>query len=124
MQDEIDKSNLKQIINPSLTTDPNISYDALSHVTANAKNIHIQFKLVKYDKYKHKKSKWITPGILKSIKYRDKLCKSQRQAYSTSESSEIIKRNLSTYIRIYKKKLFVMQKRCTLTNVYLNVKMT
>ena len=63
MQDEIDKSNLIQIINPSLTTDPNISYNALAHVIANAKNIHITFKLVKYNKYKHKKSKWITPGI-------------------------------------------------------------
>ena len=110
MQDEIDKSNLTQIINPSLTTNPNISYNALSHVIANAKNIHIQFKLVKYN-------------ILKSIKYRDKLYKSRRQAYSTSEASEIIKRNLSTYNNILKK-LFVMQKRCTLTNVYLNVKMT
>ena len=123
MQDEIDKSNLIQIINPSLTTDPNISYNALAHVIANAKNIHIPFKLVKYNEYKHKKSKWITPGILKSIKYRDKLYKSWRQAYNTSESSEIIKRNLSTYNNILKK-LFVMQKRCTLTNVYLNVKMT
>ena len=103
MQDEIDKSNLIQIINPSLTTDPNISYNALAHVIANAKNIHIPFKLVKYNKYKHKKSKWITPGILKSIKYRDKLYKSWRQAYNTSESSEIIKRNLSTYNNILKK---------------------
>ena len=63
------------------------------------------------------------PGYLKSIMYRDKLYKSWRQAYSISESSEIIKRNLSTYNNILKK-LFVMLKICTLTNVYLNVKMT
>ena len=30
-------------------------------------------KLVKFDKYKHKKSTWITQGLLKSIRYGNKL---------------------------------------------------
>ena len=67
MQDEIDKSNLIQIINPSLTTDPNISYNALAHVIANAKNIHIPFKLVKYNKYKHNKKMQHSCGVTYSI---------------------------------------------------------
>ena len=32
-------------------------------------------KFVKFNKYKHKKSKWITYGILKSIRFRDNLYK-------------------------------------------------
>ena len=31
------------------------------------------FTRVKFDKHKHKKEKWITTGIIKSIRYRDKL---------------------------------------------------
>ena len=30
-------------------------------------------KLIKFNKHKHKKSKWITQGLLKSIRSRDKL---------------------------------------------------
>ena len=33
------------------------------------------FTRVKFDKHRHKKEKWITTGIIKSIKYRDKLYK-------------------------------------------------
>ncbi len=32
-------------------------------------------KLVKFSKYKHKKSKWVTFEIIKSIEYRDNLYK-------------------------------------------------
>ncbi len=35
----------------------------------------MQSKFVKYNKYKHKKSKWITSGIIKPIQYRDNLYK-------------------------------------------------
>ena len=31
------------------------------------------FTRVKFDKHRHKKEKWTTTGIIKSIKYRDKL---------------------------------------------------
>ena len=38
-----------------------------------AKDKHMPYKTVKFNKYKHKKSTWITLAILKSIRYRDKL---------------------------------------------------
>ncbi len=41
-------------------------------------NKHMPSKLVKYRKYKHKKSKWITQGIIKSIHYRDNLYKNTK----------------------------------------------
>ena len=36
---------------------------------------HLPKKLIKYNKKKHKKSKWITNGILRSITTKDKLYK-------------------------------------------------
>ena len=41
-------------------------------------------KLVKFNKYKHKKSMWITQGILRSIQYRDKLYKQLKFTYPNS----------------------------------------
>ncbi len=32
-------------------------------------------KLIKYNKYKHKKFKWVTFGIIKSVQFRDNLYK-------------------------------------------------
>ena len=34
---------------------------------------HLPAKLVKYNKHIHKNSKWITAGIIRSIKFRDSL---------------------------------------------------
>ena len=40
-------------------------------------------KSVKFNKYTHSKSKWITKGILKSIKYKDNLYKKNENNLST-----------------------------------------
>ncbi len=61
--------NLKQ----DLKEDPNNTYNVLHNVIQDAKNKHMPTKLVKYNKYKHKKSKCVTFGIIKSIQYRDNL---------------------------------------------------
>ena len=45
----------------------------LHEVIKLAKDKHMPYKTVKFKKYKHKKSTWITLAILKSIRYRDKL---------------------------------------------------
>ena len=39
------------------------------------KKTHMTSKLVKYNKYKHKKSKLVTTGLLRSIRFRDTLYK-------------------------------------------------
>ncbi len=62
-------------------------------------------KFVKYDKYKHKKSKWITSGIIKSIKYRDNLYKELKATNPNSIQFGIHKANLDTYNNILKKSI-------------------
>ena len=54
-------------------------------------------RTVKFAKHKHKKTNWITYGILKSIKYRDKLYKTLRKTPHDTESYATLTINLRTY---------------------------
>jgi hypothetical protein len=55
-------------------------------------------KTRKFNKYKDKKTKWITPGILKSLKYRDKLIRKCRKA--TGGRKEVLDTQLHKYSKI------------------------
>ena len=102
IHDELENLHILDKLDQS-ATDPNANYNTLSHIFTSVKNKYIPIKLMKFNKYKHKKSKWITEGILRSIRYRDKLYRSWRLSNNTLENRETIKRNLSTYNGILKK---------------------
>ncbi len=53
-----------------ITQDPNINYNILHNIVQNAKMKHMHQKSVRFHKYKHNNSAWITQGIIKSIYYR------------------------------------------------------
>ncbi len=57
---KIQTSNILSDIKLNLTQDPNINYNIMHDVIQYAKTSHIPNKIVKFNKYKHKKSKWIT----------------------------------------------------------------
>ena len=57
---------------------------------------------IKYNKYKHKKSLWISYGIIKSIKYRDKLYRNLKCMSKNSPCYANTKLNLKTYNTILK----------------------
>ncbi len=71
--------NLKSDLNEY----PNNTYNILHSVIQDAKDKHIPTKLIKYNKYKHKKSKWVTFGIIKSIQFRDNLYKKTKNGRSS-----------------------------------------
>ncbi len=75
------------------------------------------FKFVKYNKYRHKKSKWITNGIIKSILY-----KGLKMADPNSIQFNIQKINLNTYNNILKT-VFNMLKEIIITLSLANLKM-
>ena len=62
-------------------------------------------KLVKFNKYKYKKSTWITQGLFKSIIYRDKLYKQMRLSNPSSPHYNTLSINLKTYNLILKKSI-------------------
>ena len=65
--------NLISHINVDIRADPNENYNILSNILTTTLDKCIPCKKVRYNKYKHKNSQWITSGILKSIRFRDRL---------------------------------------------------
>ena len=74
-KNEILAANMTEKINCNLGTDPNISYAILEETITKAKDKYFPEKTVGFHKHKHKRSKWITCGILKLIQFRDNLYK-------------------------------------------------
>ena len=65
-------------MNKDIDSDPNINYDIMHNILKSATKQHLAPKIVKFNKHRHKKSQWITQGIVKSISYRDKLYEQYR----------------------------------------------
>ena len=83
--------------------DPNTQYNIFDNILTSAINKFMPLKKQKYNKYKFKQNEWIIFGILKSIKYRDKLYKILKKTDQNSDAFHQKKQNLKTYNSILKK---------------------
>ena len=97
VKNEIKSYDTYNKLNKNPNADTNLNYDIIFNDIVRAKDKHMPTKLMKFNKYKHKKSMWITQGILRSIQYRDKLYKKLKLTHSNSSNYEIININLKTY---------------------------
>ena len=70
---EIKSGNIYDRLNKNPIADPNCIYNIIYKEITRAKTIHMPNKFVIFNRYKHKESTWITPGLLTSIRYRDKM---------------------------------------------------
>ena len=86
-----------------MTADPTKNLNILNNVISQAKNKHLPYRKVKFNKHKHKNSKWITKGIVRSISFRDKLYLKLKRTPVDSERHSILKLNLKTYQSILKR---------------------
>jgi hypothetical protein len=85
--------------------DPNDNYSILDKVLQSALNKHMPIKYTKYKKHKHKKSAWITHGIINSIRFRDRLYQRLRNTPTSDAIYNTLKINLQTYNRILKQNI-------------------
>ena len=92
-------------LNKSLNADTNINYEIIHDEIARAINKCMPSKRVKFNKYKHKKSSWITQGLLKSIRYRNQLYKKLKLTNPNSPNYDTIKTNIKTYNLILKQNI-------------------
>ena len=124
---ELASIDLYSTLDKSETANPNVNYNQLHELLLNIKNKHMTVKKVKYKKQTHKNSKWITIGIIKSIRYRDKLYRKMKQTTIDSLSYETIKSNLTAYNIILKRNIRLAKKQYyykSFTNNCSNVKNT
>ena len=96
-------TNIHEQLDLSPSADVNSNYDIMFNEIHRVVEKHISSKTVKFNQYKHKQSKWITHGVIKSIKYRDKLYKILKMTPHASATYTTQQINLKTYNSILKK---------------------
>ena len=86
------------------TADPNWNYNIIENTLSTLIEKHMPLHKFKFNKYKHKRSPWITFrfGILKSLKFRDKLYQSMKKHSINTTEYLRHKQNLLTCNRILK----------------------
>jgi len=76
----------------------NDCYDKFIHILLTLINKYFEVRIVKFNKHKHKKSPWITCGIIKSICYRDKMYAKLKSGRLNDEQYSALKINLKNTI--------------------------
>ena len=82
---------------------PNPNYNIFEDELLFLKNKHLPYKLVKFNKHRHKQTHWITYGIIKSMKYRDKLHLDLKREKLGSQNYLLKKQNLRVFNNILRK---------------------
>ena len=100
---DITSSDVYNKLNQSPTADSNGNYNMLHDVIKLAKDKHMPYKTVQFNKYKHKQSTWITLAILKCIRYRDKLRNKLKLMHADSQEHPMTRANLMAYNAVLKK---------------------
>ena len=83
--------------------DPNENYNILHETLTKLKDKHLPYKFVKFNKHRHKNNKWITYGIIRSIKYRDKMYRDLKCMDNSTITYVQFKNQLDVYNKILKK---------------------
>ena len=65
---ELEELNVYEKLHTSFDSRPEENYGILLKLLSTAKDKHLPTKIIKFNRKKHKKAKWMTNGILKSIK--------------------------------------------------------
>ena len=95
------KSNVYEKLKTDPDANPNYNYEILSSVIIESKANHLPKKTQRFNKYKHKKEKWMSSALLKSVVHKNKL---YRDWKSTTDNNDyqIKQVNFKTYERILK----------------------
>lgn len=102
---EIKSTNIRDKLNCNMDSDPNFNYNTFLDIIVDIKNKHFPSKLTKFKKHKHKNNKWITYGIIKSIKTRDSMHLKMKRMPRESAEYMVLKHNLSVFNAILKKSI-------------------
>ena len=119
---ELKQTSIYDQLNCRTDANPCSKYDILDNIISEAADRCMPSKRVKYNKHKHNKSQWITGGIIRSIKFRDKMYANMKRTPANTEAHVIIKTNLKTYNKILRhsiaqaKTIYYQQKLTKYTN--------
>ena len=116
---ELEELNIYDQLETPLITNPQESYATFLNMVNIAKNKHLPKKVVRFNKKKHKKAKWLTNAILKSIntKYTmyKALIKTNIVNYANLKTEfnnykKILRRSINEAKRLYYSRTFELYK--------------
>ena len=81
----------------NLATDPNTDYEKFKTIITKTYDKRFPDKRVKFNKYKRKRSNWLTSGIHKSIEFRNKLYKRLKTCSQDNDEYDLLKHNLKIH---------------------------
>ena len=90
--------------------DPNENYNRLNNLIMKLQSKHLPGKSMKFNKHKHKHSKWITHGIIRSIRFRDKQYATLKKTNVADAEYQTLKSNLASYNKILKRSIYNAKK--------------
>ena len=89
------EDNIYDRMHQPLDTNPNDNYEIFITHFQLAKDKHLPMKSVRYQKRKHKKSKWMTTGILNSINTKEGLYKTLPKTGTNNDDYRVARPILS-----------------------------
>ena len=100
--DEFDSIKMYDKLNQNINESPEDNYNRFANLVNSAREKHLPTKIVKYNKKKHKKSCWMTYGILESINNKNRLYK---RFIQTDKSNIELFNTLKNEYHIYRARL-------------------
>ena len=98
--------NISEILNKNINANPTENYELFTRLVQKGKTKHLPIKKIKFNKYKHKKCKWITNGILTSIKTKNIIYKMLKQTNPTNvEAFETLKIRFNRFHNILRQSI-------------------
>ena len=103
MLTDMTECDIRSKMNNDLSSDPNLNFDILHDNLTIMKDKHLPYKSEKFNKHKHKNNKWISFGIIRSIKTRDMMYLKFKRCNQQSVEYNTLKNNLHVFSCILKK---------------------
>ena len=98
MLTDMTECDIRSKMNSDLSSDPNLNYDILHDHLTTMKDKHLPYKFEKFNKHKHKSNKWISYGIIRSIKTRDMMYLKFKRCNQQSVEYNTLKNNLHVFV--------------------------
>ena len=87
----------------NLFANPNVNFNKLDSIINEARNKCFPIEEKKFNKYEHKISPWNTSGILKSMKFRDKLYVKWKKIDPTSQKYTLLETSYKSFCGLLQK---------------------
>ena len=101
--EEISSVDFTSKLNTDMNSNPDTNYNIFINTILDVKNKHFPKTFAKLRKHKHKINKWITYGIIRSIKNRDAMHLTLKRASPHAAEYPTLKHNISVFNKKLKK---------------------